>query len=94
MTTPNAEELAAIPTARAAIAAIKAFNANMGPDPLQWVAKYPGSQLILIGTMQNLLPGLAVAEGAAVIGTVNSQLDSWDTALAKIQASAPGPSGT
>lgn len=91
MSNPSPEELAAIPTARAAIAAIKAFNANMGSDPLQWAAKYPGSQLILIGTMQNLLPGLAVAEGAAVIGTLNAQLDSWDTALSKIQASAPAP---
>jgi len=89
MSTPNAEELAAIPTARAAIAAIKAFIANMGADPLQWVAKYPGSQLILIGTVQNLLPGLAVAEGGAIMSTVVNQLDSWDAGLAKIQAAAP-----
>lgn len=84
--TINAAELAAIPTARAAIAAIKAFDANMGSDPLLWAAKYPGSKLILIGTAANLVPGLAVAEGGAVMSTVSSLLDSWDAGLAKLQA--------
>jgi hypothetical protein len=86
---PNAAELAAIPTARAAIAAILAFDANMGNDPLQWVVKYPGSKLILIGTIVNLTPGLAAAEGGALMSTVSGLLQGWDAALAKIQASAP-----
>jgi hypothetical protein len=87
--TPNAEELAAIPTARAIIAAVKAFDANMGNDPLQWVAKYPGSKLILVGTVVNLVPSLAAAEGGALMTTVGNLLDGWDAALAKIQAGAP-----
>lgn len=92
MSTPNAEELAAIPTARAIIAALKAFDANMGNDPLQWVAKYPGSKLILVGTVVNLVPSLAAAEGGALMSTVGGLLDGWDGALAKIQASAPSSS--
>lgn len=89
MSTLNAEELTAIPTARGAIAAILAFDASMGNDPLQWVAKYPGSKLILIGTIINLTPGLAAAEGGALMSTVSTLLGGWDSTLAKIQASAP-----
>lgn len=88
MSTPNAAELAAIPTALAAIAAVKAFSVNMGADPLQWVVKFPGSQLVLLGTMQNLLPSLLVSEGGALQTMVNSQLDSWTATLQKAQAAA------
>jgi hypothetical protein len=88
MTTLNAEEQAAIPTARAALAAVKAFVSNMGPDPQQWVAKYPGSSLVLLGTLQNLAPALLVAEGGALQKTITSQIDSWDATLAAAQAPA------
>jgi len=88
----NAAEIAAIPTARAAIAAVKAFDIAMGPDPLQWAVKYPGSKLVLIGTLQNLVPSLAVAEGGALQSLVSEQLDSWDAILAK--AEVQGSSGS
>jgi hypothetical protein len=88
MSTLNPAEIAAIPTARAALAAVKAFVANMGTDPAQWALKYPGSSIILLGTLQNLAPSLLVAEGAALQTVVSTQIDSWDATLAAAQAPA------
>ena len=88
MTTPSPLEIAAIPTAISALQAVQQFAANMGTDPLQWVAKYPGSQLILLGTLQNLVPSLLVSEGGAVQAAVNSQIGSWITTLQKAQTPA------
>ena len=85
MSTPPAE-LAAIPSALAALAAFKAFNANLGPDPLKWAANLPGSQLIFLGTLQNLVPSLLVSEGGALQATINTQVDSWAAVLQKAQA--------
>jgi hypothetical protein len=84
----SATEQAAIPTAISALQAVQAFAINMGPDPLQWVAKYPGSQLILLGTLQNLVPSLLVSEGGAVQAAVNSQINSWITTLKNAQTPA------
>jgi hypothetical protein len=78
-------EQAAIPTAISALEAVQQFAVNMGPDPLQWVAKYPGSQLILLGTLQNLVPSLLVSEGGAVQTVVNNQITSWITTLKAAQ---------
>jgi hypothetical protein len=89
MSTLSPEEQAAIPTAIAALQAVLAFNANMGADPLQWVAKYPGSQLILIGTLQNLAPSLLVAEGGAVQAQANGLLTGWIGKLQAAQTPAP-----
>jgi hypothetical protein len=83
----TAAEQAAIPTAIAALQAVKAFAANMGPDPAQWVVKYPGSKLILLGTIANLVPSLLVSEGGALDTAVNGQVDGWIAALQKAQTS-------
>ena len=88
MSTPSALEIAAIPTAISALQAVQQFASNMGVDPLQWVAKYPGSQLILLGTLQNLVPSLLVSEGGAVQAAVNAQIGSWITTLQKAQTPA------
>lgn len=77
MSTLSSVEQAAIPTAIAALQAVQQFAANMGADPLQWVAKYPGSQLVLLGTLQNLVPSLLVSEGGAIQSVVNNQITSW-----------------
>lgn len=82
----NPIESAAIPTAIAALAAVKQFVTNMGADPAQWVAKYPGSSLILLGSLQNLVPSLLVSEGGAVQSAVSNQIDSWTATLQKAQA--------
>lgn len=89
MTNPLAPaEQAAIPTAIAALQAVQQFAVNMGADPLQWVAKYPGSQLILLGTLQNLVPSLLVSEGGAVQTVVNNQINSWVGKLKAAQTPA------
>jgi hypothetical protein len=85
------EEIAAIPTALAVIAAVKQFNLNIGADPLMWPAKVGGAQLILLGTLQNLMPSLLVSEAGAIQGQINNQLDSWTAALQKVQASGTLP---
>ena len=83
----NPIEQAAIPTAVLALQAVQQFVTNMGPDPLQWVAKYPGSTLVLLGTLQNLAPSLLQSEGGAVQTVINNQLESWIAALNKAKAS-------
>ena len=88
MSTISPLEQAAIPTAIAALQAVQQFAVNMGADPLQWVAKYPGSQLILLGTLQNLVPSLLVSEGGAVQAAVNNQIGSWITTLKAAQTPA------
>jgi hypothetical protein len=82
-------EQAAIPTAIQALEAVQAFVTNMGPDPLQWVAKYPGSTLVLLGTLQNLVPSLLVSEGGAVQTLVNNQTTSWINTLKAAQTPPP-----
>jgi hypothetical protein len=81
MSTPNPIEVAAIPTAIAALQAVKQFSVNMGADPAQWALKYPGASTSLLGQLELLLPGLAVAEGGAVQTAVNTKLDGWITDL-------------
>jgi hypothetical protein len=75
------EELAAIPTAIAAIRAFQAFKNALGPDPLLWVAKFPGSELIFLGTMQNLVPSLLVAEGGALGASLDTVTNGWIASL-------------
>ena len=89
MSTPNALELAALPTALGVVNAMLAFNANMGPDPAKWAGNFPGSWKICLGQIELLLPGLATAEGGAVLTAANAQLASWASAIKAIQASAP-----
>jgi hypothetical protein len=81
------EELAAIPTAIAAIQAFQAFKNALGPDPLLWAAKISGAELIFIGTLQNLAPSLLVAEGGALGASVDTLTNGWIAALqAKLKA--------
>jgi hypothetical protein len=86
--TPNPEELAAIPSVLAAIAVFKQFEADIGPDPLQWPVKVVPAKLKAAGALGLLVPGLAVAEGGAVEGQIGGILDGWTAALTKIQAAA------
>lgn len=88
MSTPNPIEVAAIPSAIAALQAIKQFNVDMGTDPTKWVLNYPGASLKLLGTLQMQVPTLLNSEGAAAQATVNSKLDSWITSL---EAKLPKP---
>lgn len=86
MSTPNPIVDAAIPSAIAALQAIKQFNLDMGADPTKWVLNYPGASLKLLGTLQMQVPSLLDSEGAAAQATVNTKIDSW---IASLQAKLP-----
>ena len=83
MSTPDPFVVAAKPALIAAIDAFLTFNANMGPDPAQWALKYPGAQLVLLGSLGLQAPALLAAEGGAVQGQINTTLLGWK---AKLQA--------
>lgn len=82
----TAAEKAAIPTAIAALQALKQFEADLGPDPTQWVLTMPGAKLKLLGTLSLQLPVLAKAEAGALGAALGTQVDSWITTLQAAQA--------
>lgn len=91
MSTPNPLqqiELAAIPTGIAILQALKAFDAVMGPDPTQWVLKYPGARLVLAGTVANQLLPLLQSEGGVVVGALDAEYGNLITKLQAKQAAA------
>lgn len=77
MSTPNPVVTAAAPELIAILKAIQVFNTTMGPDPTQWVVKFPGAQTVLIGTVLLQVPALATAEGAALQTGINNTLNGW-----------------
>lgn len=86
MSTPNPILVAAAPSLITALQAIQQFNTDMGTNPAQWAANYPGASLKLIGTLQLQLPALATAEASALQTDINTKIGSAITAL---QALAP-----
>lgn len=86
MSTPNPLIEAAIPSVIAALQAVKQFSVNMGADPAQWALRYPGASIALLGQLELLVPGLAVAEGGSVQSAVNAKVDSW---IADLQSKLP-----
>lgn len=83
MSTPNPLLTAAAPELIAALQAIQTFIANMGPDPAQWMLKFPGASQVLLGTVQMQVPTLATAEGAALQAQANAQIAKWIEGLQK-----------
>lgn len=81
MSTPNPILAAAAPELIAIIKAIEQFNASMGPDPTQWVVKFPGAQTVLVGTVLLQLPAIATAEGGALQTLLNTTLNGWISKL-------------
>lgn len=81
MSTPNPALVAAAPSLIAVLQALQQFETDMGPNPLQWVANYPGAKLKLLGNVSLQLPALATAEGGALENLINQQTASWITQL-------------
>jgi len=79
--TVSALEQAAIPTAIAALKAVQQFNANMGTDPAKWALNFPAANLVLVGSLQLLVPSLAQSEGGAIITEANTKIDGWISTL-------------
>jgi hypothetical protein len=79
--TSNPILAAAAPSLITALEALQQFETDMGPDPLAWVAKYPGAKLKLLGTLALQLPQIAAAEGGALETVINTTTSSWITKL-------------
>lgn len=84
MSTPNPVLVAAAPSLIAALQALQQFETDLGPNPLQWVANYPGAKLKLLGTLALQLPAIATAEGGALEGLINTTTSGWITKLQEL----------
>ena len=83
----NPLETAAIPTAVAALNALSQFITNLGSDPAQVAAKFPGALQVLLGTLEMQVPGLAANEIAALQSAANQKIAGWISTLNKAQSS-------
>lgn len=88
MTNPvvTSAEQAAIPTARALIAALKTFVTNLGPDPLKIPVTAPGALQVLLGSVELQAPALVSAEWSTLSTAALAQFAAWDSKLAAAQA--------
>lgn len=83
-------ENAAIPAAVAVLQAFQTFVANLGTDPLQVAAKFPGALQVFVGSVELQAPTLASTEFATLQSTVNTQVAGWISSLnAKLAAAGP-----
>lgn len=85
MSTPNPLQAAAIPAAVAALQALQTFLANLGTDPLQLAAKFPGALQVFLGSVELQAPALATSELAALQSAANTKIAAW---IASLQAKA------
>lgn len=81
MSTPNPVVHAAGPSLIAALEAIQAFVVNLGTDPLQVAAKFPGALQVLIGTIELQVPALATAELGALQTEANAKIAALITKI-------------
>jgi len=87
MSTVNPILKAAAPTLIAAIQEFKAaINTILTGDPMQIPMRAGPASAILVGQLQLLLPGLAVAENGAVQLDVNAKLDGLVSQLQALNA--------
>lgn len=84
-------EVAAVPVAIAIVEAAQQFIVNLGTDPLQFAAKFPGASQVFLGTVEMSLPALAVSEIAAAQTALNTAMAGWIT---KLKALTPAPAAT
>lgn len=81
MSTSNPVLVAAAPALIVALQALQTFEADMGANPLAWVANYPGAKLKLLGALALQLPQIATAEGGALESLINTTTSGWITKL-------------
>jgi hypothetical protein len=74
-------EAAAAPSLIQVLTAMQIFVGNLGTDPAQVAAKFPGALQVLIGSVELQLPALASAEFATLQGTANTKIGAWITSL-------------
>jgi hypothetical protein len=76
--------VAAAPSAIVLIKALQTLITNLGTDPVQMAAKFPGALAVLTGTLEMQIPALAQSELAAVQSDVNSKLDGFISYFEKL----------
>lgn len=88
MSNPNPIEQAAIPSAIAILQAFQTFVTNLGTDPLEVAAKFPGALQIFLGSVELQGPALATSELSALQSTVNTTVAGWISKLQAAQAAS------
>lgn len=77
MSTPNPALVAASPYLKQALGDVKDFLTTvLTGDPLQIPARAAAANLVLVGKLQLLLPGLATAEEGVALQQSTAQIDS------------------
>lgn len=74
-------ESAAAPSLIAVLQAVQTFVSNIGTNPAEVAAKFPGALQVLVGTIEMQLPSLASAEFTSLQGAVNTRIGSWISSL-------------
>lgn len=74
---------AAVPSLIATLQALQAFITNLGTDPMQVPAKFPGALQVLLGTVELQFPALAQSEFGALQQGANAKIADWITQLQK-----------
>lgn len=80
--------VAAVPSLVTVLQAVQTFVANLGTDPVQVPAKFPGALQILLGSVELQLPVLASAEFGALQLDANAKIAGW---VKNLQALAAAP---
>ena len=81
MSTPSPFAAAAAVPLVQILTAVQTLITNMGTDPLQIAAKFPGALAIFLGTVEMQLPVLAASEIGAVQAQANAKIAGWITSL-------------
>lgn len=84
MSTPNPFEVAAIPSAIAILKAAQGLIQNLGTDPAQIAAKFPGAVQVFLGTVEMQLPILATSEVGALNATAGTRIANWIASLEQL----------
>jgi hypothetical protein len=81
MSTPNPLVAAAAPSLIAVLQALQTFVGNLGTDPTQVPAKFPGALQVLLGSVELQLPALASAEFTTLQSEANTKIAAWIKSL-------------
>jgi hypothetical protein len=77
----NPLETAAIPSAIVVLQALQTMFSNLGTDPAQVAAKFPGALQVFLGTVEMQAPALASSELSALQTQLNTKISGWITSL-------------
>jgi hypothetical protein len=84
--TTNPVLTAAAPSLIAILQAAQTLIANLGTDPAQIAAKFPGAVQVFLGTVEMQVPALVQGEIGALQTDVNAKIAGWITSIQKATA--------